>query len=180
MNLKDYTYDEENEIYTCKYISNEFLSETNDLSTMHIKVNLTQPTEYIKEYYHDYKYYGIFFKFDPSEIDEIECRGDKCRRNISLIDNKIWCRSCHGELETDYIMDYLLKKVIIFEDIPKECIIKTIISKEEMDINIILKWVNNEKKTTNIINNKIDELQNQLNIKKEKIDIYNKIINTLQ
>lgn len=76
----------------------------------------------------DYEYaYGLF-NADPSDVSDIQCLGEKCRREFDPIEDRLcdgWatCSSCHDLDDPDLLM-YMLKDQIEFNDIPEENILK--------------------------------------------------------
>lgn len=53
------------------------------------------------------------------DVDEVECQGEKCRRDFDVWDNQEWCLSCHGDWEPDvpdFIVDHLLADTFVLTD----------------------------------------------------------------
>jgi hypothetical protein len=59
------------------------------------------------------------FNYTPSDLDFIECHGDKCRLSG---ENGVWCKSCRMDFEL-YHIDRLMCKNVLFSDIPSSSII---------------------------------------------------------
>ena len=118
-------YDSKKDMFTTTFSSKPFISEKRELNSVTIKVRLTRENEEDEfcndsEYY-TYKYNNEFFDFNPKDTNETECRGDKCRRSISLEEHKVWCRSCHGDLKTEFLINSLVKnKINNFEELEKK------------------------------------------------------------
>ena len=64
------------------------------------------------------------FRIDPGNLNTVNCRGDKCRREFGP-ETGIWCTACHGDPDESagMVIDCLIKRDFTFGDIPDDCII---------------------------------------------------------
>jgi len=64
------------------------------------------------------------FRINPNDLNTVNCRGDKCRREFGP-ETGIWCTACHGDPDesASTVIDRLIKHEFTFGDIPDDCIV---------------------------------------------------------
>lgn len=126
------------------------------------------PVLYLKKKYNayafnEYTFYDEFFYYNPLDIKETQCRGDKCRRDFHVSDCGIWCESCHGDF-CEYVsnLDTIMVKKLNFTHFPKESIINIVPIYSPVDYdNLENLKVIVEKLTLNRDN--LEQLDNKIN-----------------
>lgn len=176
-----YQYNKDTYTYTCKYKSEIYLNDKDDLEYVEINVKLAEGDKF-SDIVSDQNINKDFLYSNFDEIKEIRCNGDKCGLSLDDVRNT-HCIRCNGELTIDILFYYLLKEYINIDKIDKKYIIDKQIIKCDVNREIIEKLLDKEKIHIRQSNDKIKLvkkiIEEELKINKinDKIDKYNKILN---
>jgi hypothetical protein len=120
-----------------------------------------------------------FFYTEPNDVAVIECHGDKCRRQISLVANNVWCESCHGEFTTSEFKP-IMKFGLKFTDIPMDSI-KYIVKKvTPINLDTLDKYQMKEiMNSLDKMKDRVDRVDNYFDTNDEKIERHNKLVSML-
>ncbi|AUV58327.1 hypothetical protein [Bandra megavirus] len=127
------------------------------------KPSLKLKKKYNTYAFYKYSFYDKYFYYNPVDIKETQCHGDKCRRDFHVSDCGIWCESCHGDF-CEYIsnLDTIMVRKLNFAQFPKESILNIVPIYIPVDYNNLENLQNIINKLT-LNRDNLEQLDNKIN-----------------
>ena len=88
-----------------------------------------------------------FFVIRPAETAFIECCGTKCRRECDLVTNNVWCESCHGDINDNFLenVEAVLKRHISLAEINEHYVKFVKVTEKPIDETRLKQFINDCK-----------------------------------